>query len=142
MPAAPTLIKHSVTAATAAGMLDAAERAARNFGIAVTIAIVDESGILKAFRRMDGAAMLGVELAVDKGYTAVAFGIPTHEWFDLVKGEPPLLHGIIKTRRLIVFGGGYPIEVAGGIAGGIGVSGGSAEQDMAIARAALAVIAD
>lgn len=139
-PFAATLVKPSITAAAAAALLDAAEEAARRLGIAVTIAVVDEAGVLKAFRRMDGAAMLGVELAVDKAYTAVAFGIPTHAWFDLVKDEPPLLHGIVKTRRLIVFGGGYPLQVAAGVAGGIGISGGSAAQDMAIARAALAVL--
>jgi uncharacterized protein GlcG (DUF336 family) len=105
------------------------------------IAVCDSDGTLKAFSRMDGAPLLSVQIAQDKAYTAISFGgLATHEWFDFVKNDAPLLHGIIKTDRLIVFGGGYPITTDAGIIGGVGVSGGHYSQDMEVAQAALAVL--
>ena len=101
------------------------------------IAVCDSDGTLKAFSRMDRAPLLGVEIAQDKAYTAISFSMASHEWFEFVKNDPPLLHGIIKTDRLVVFGGGYPIQTGEGIIGGIGVSGGHYTDDMQVAEAAL-----
>ena len=137
---ATTMIKKSITQETAQKLIAAAEKAATEIGVPMCISIVDESGILKAFSRMDGAALLSVDISKDKAYTAVSFGIPTHAWFDFIKGDPPLLHGIIKTPRLVVFGGGYPIEVDKVVVGGIGISGGHYNQDMKVAEAALATL--
>jgi hypothetical protein len=64
----------------------------------------------------------------------------THAWFDFIKNDPPLLHGITHTPRLVVFGGGFPIHLEGEIVGAIGLSGGHYTQDMECARAALAAI--
>lgn len=117
-------------------VLDRSLAAARELGVAVCVAVTDRSGQLLSFARMDGAALLSVSIAQDKAYTVAAFGgLPTHEWFDLIAGEPALLHGIVKTDRLIVFAGGVPVRSAGALAGAVGVSGGSAEQDRAIAEA-------
>jgi uncharacterized protein GlcG (DUF336 family) len=135
-----TITKTSISAETAKILIDAGEAAAREIGVPMVIAIVDEAGVLKAFSRMDGAALLSVDIAQDKAYTSVSFGIATHEWFDFVKNDPPLLHGIVKTPRLVVFGGGYPVKVDGAVVGGIGVSGGHYEQDMKVAQAALAAL--
>ena len=138
---ARTLTKASITAEAAVEAIRAAEKKAVEIGVPMCIAVVDESGVLKAFSRMDGAALLSVDIAQDKAYTAVSFGIPTHGWFDFIKDDPPLLHGIVKTPRLIVFGGGYPISIDGAVVGGIGVSGGHYEQDMVVAQAGLAALA-
>jgi uncharacterized protein GlcG (DUF336 family) len=135
-----TVVRKSIASQSAAALISAGEAAARDLGVPMVIAIVDESGVLKAMSRMDGAALLSVGLAQDKAYTAVSFGIATHEWFEFVKNDPPLLHGIIKTPRLVVFGGGYPIKVDGQVVGGIGVSGGHYEQDMKVASVALAAL--
>jgi len=132
--------KRSISTEAATRLLDGAEQGARDKGVPMVIAIVDESGVLKAFRRMDGAALLSVDLAIDKAYTAVSFGIPSHAWHDFIKDDPPLLHGIVKTPRLVVFGGGYPVMEDGAVIGGIGVSGGHYEQDMAVAQAGLAAL--
>ena len=51
-----------------------------------------------------------------------------------------MLHGIVKTDRLIVFGGGVPIRCGGALAGAVGVSGGSSEQDRAVAEAGAGLI--
>lgn len=135
-----TVSRNSVTQEAADTLLASATAMAIEIGVPMVIAVVDESGILKAFRKMDGAPILSVEIAKDKAYTAVAFGMPTHRWFDFIKNDPPLLHGIVKAPRLVVFGGGYPVAVDGQIVGGIGVSGGHYEQDMKVAEAALAAL--
>lgn len=138
---ARTLTKNSISSEAAFEVLRAAEAKATAMGVPMVMAIVDESGILKAFTRMDGAPMLSVDLAKDKAYTAAAYGIATHVWFDFIKDDPPLLHGIVKTPRLVVFGGGYPIELDGSVVGAIGVSGGHYKQDMEVAEAGLAALA-
>src|SRR5215471_6053612 len=135
-----TFQKASITAEAAKRMIAAAEVKAAEMGRPMVIAIVDGDGNLKAFSRMDGAPLLSVQIAQDKAYTAVSFGMATHDWYDFVKNDAPLLHGIIKTDRLIVFGGGYPIQTEAGIIGGIGASGGHYSQDMEVAQAALAVL--
>lgn len=137
---ARTFTKGSITASAAAEVLRGAEAKAAEMGVPMVIAVADESGVLKAYARMDGAPLLSVELAQDKAYTAAAYGIATHTWHDFIKGDPPLLHGIVKTPRLIVFGGGYPIEIDGVVVGGVGVSGGHYEQDMEVAKAGLAAL--
>lgn len=135
-----TLTKASITQEAAKAVIAAAEAKAREMGVPMVIAVCDESGVLKAFSRMDGAALLSVDIAQDKAYTAVSFSMPTHAWFDFIKDDPPLLHGIVKTPRLVVFGGGYPITIDGQIVGGVGVSGGHYSQDMEVAQAGLAAL--
>jgi uncharacterized protein GlcG (DUF336 family) len=135
-----TLVKKSIDLATAEKAIAAAAKKASELGLKMCIAITDEAGDLKAFERMDGAPRLSIQIAEDKAYTAVSFGIATHAWWDFIKDDPPLLHGITHTPRLIVFGGGFPIVLQGEMVGGIGVSGGHYSQDMECARAALAAI--
>jgi uncharacterized protein GlcG (DUF336 family) len=138
---AKTITKTSITSEAAADVLRGAADKARAMGVPMVIAVVDESGVLKSFDRMDGAPLLSVEIAKDKAYTAAAFGMPTHAWFDFIKDDPPLLHGIVNTPRLVVFGGGYPIQIAGAVVGAVGVSGGHYSQDMEVAQAGLAALA-
>jgi uncharacterized protein GlcG (DUF336 family) len=133
-----TFQKSSITAEAAQRLITAAEAKAQEMGKPMCIAVCDSDGTLKAFSRMDGAPLLSVQIAQDKAYTAISFGgLASHEWFEFVKNDPPLLHGIIKTDRLVVFGGGYPIQTDEGIIGGIGVSGGHYTDDMQVAQAAL-----
>ena len=132
--------KATITSYAAQKMLDAAKAKAEEMGKPMVISVVDESGVLKAFERMDGAPLLSVEISQDKAYTAISFGLATHEWFDFIKNDPPLLHGIVKTDRLVVFGGGYPVFVDGELVAGIGVSGGHYSDDMQVAEAGLAAI--
>ncbi len=133
--------KATITSYAAQKMLDAARAKAVAMGKPMIISIVDDSGVLKAFERMDGAPLLSVGIAQDKAFTAVSFGLASHEWHEFIKNDPPLLHGIVKTDRLVVFGGGYPIFVEGELVGGIGVSGGHYSDDMEVAQAGLAAIA-
>ena len=82
-------------------------------GVPMNIAVCDESGVLKAFSRMDGAALLSVQIAQDKAYTAVGFGMPTDGWHEFIKDDPPLAAGAVGgIDRLVIFGGGFPIRSA------------------------------
>ena len=120
--------------------VSAAASKAAELKLRMCIAVTDDSGDLKAFRRMDGAPKLSIQISQDKAFTAASFSMATHSWFDFIKDDPPLLHGITHTPRLIVFGGGFPIVIGGEVVGAIGVSGGHYTQDMECARAALAAI--
>lgn len=137
-----TFDKKSITLATATLMIQAAVKKASEIGKPMIIAVCDESGVLKAYERMDGAALLSVGLAQDKAYTAVSFGMASHEWHEFIKNDPPLADGIVKTDRLVVFGGGYPIVIDGQVVGGIGVSGGHYSDDMQVAEAGLAALSN
>ena len=130
----------TITNEAAKALIEAAEQKAREIGVPMVIAICDEGGNLKSFSRMDGAALLSVGIAQDKAYTAVGFGLPTNGWYDFIKEDPPLLHGIVNYPRLIVFGGGYPLHVNTQVVGGIGVSGGHWSQDMEVAEAAIRAV--
>lgn len=136
-----TFQKPSISTDLAHRIVAAAEAKAAEMGIPFVIAVVDESGVLKAFSRMDGAALLSVQVAQDKAYTAVGFGMPTDAWHDFIKDDAPLAAGApTGIDRLVVFGGGYPIEVDGARVGAIGVSGAHYSQDMEVAKAGLAVL--
>jgi len=136
-----TFEKSSITSDLAHRIIAAAEAKAHEMGHPFVIAVVDDSGVLKAFSRMDGAALLSVQVAQDKAYTAVGFGIPTDGWHDFIKDDPPLALGAPSgIDRLVVFGGGYPISIGGKLVGAIGVSGGHYSQDMDVAQAGLTAI--
>lgn len=137
---ADALFVPTISLAAAERAVRAAVERATELGVAVVVAVADAAGELKAYARMDGAPLLSVRIAQDKAWTAAAFGLPTDAWWGLVKDEPPLLHGIVKTDRLIIFAGGLPLVVEGRVVGGIGVSGASGEQDRAIAEAGAAVV--
>jgi len=141
MPASACL--HSTTqrcitwqAAHAAAGAAAAQAAA--IGVSVNVALVDAAGGLAAFVRMPGAALHSVDIAIDKAYTAVSFGLATSQWHAVLAGHSPAVReGLVLRPRFVAFGGGLPIIEGGARIGAIGVSGGSEAQDEAIARAGL-----
>lgn len=132
----------TISLETARRAVAATLEAARERGIAVCVAVVDRAGHLLSFDRMDGAPLLCGQLAQDKAHTVAVFGLPTHEWWDLVRDEPALLHGLVKTERLVVFGGGVRIAAGDTLVGAIGVSGGSADEDRELADAGARACAD
>ena len=135
-----SIVKRSIDSATAEKAIEAAVRKAVDLKLKMSIAITDEAGDLKAFLRMDGAPKLTIQIAQDKAYTSAGYGLATHVWYDFIKDDPPLLHGITHTPRLVIFGGGYPIKEGDHVIGAIGLSGGHYSQDMECARAALEAI--
>lgn len=136
-----TYNKPTISSDLAHRVVAAAEAKAKEMGHPFVIAVCDESGVLKALSRMDGGALLSVQIAQDKAYTAVGFGLSTDGWHDFIKNDPPLALGAVGgIDRLVVFGGGYPIKIGDAVVGGIGVSGGHYTQDMEVAKAGLAVL--
>ena len=123
-------------------MIAAAREKAKEIGVPMVIAIVDGGGNLVAQVRMDDALLVSVDIALNKAYTAVALKMPTNELALLAQPEKPLF-GIHNADggRIVIFGGGFPLKSDGKIFGGIGVSGGSVEQDMECALAAVKLIA-
>ncbi|WP_324788428.1 heme-binding protein [Streptomyces sp. H51] len=131
----------TLTYAAALRVLAAAAEEAERLRVAVCVAVADGAGHPLAFGRMDGAPLMSARIAQDKAYTVAAFnGLPTHRWYDMISGEPALLHGIVHTERLVIFGGGVPVRADGDLLGAVGVSGGTAEQDRAIAEAGAAAL--
>jgi uncharacterized protein GlcG (DUF336 family) len=138
---ADTVNVATITTDAAHRMIAAAEAKATEMGVPMCIAVADPGGNLKAFSRMDGAALLSTQIAQDKAYTAVGFGMPTHGWHDFIKDDAPLAAGApTGIDRLVIFGGGYPITVDGTVVGAIGVSGGHYTQDQQVAEAGLAAL--
>jgi uncharacterized protein GlcG (DUF336 family) len=131
----------TVDLATALKMVAAAHVEAARRSILVSAAVVDAGGHLVAFGRMDGAEIAGPVLAVDKAYTAVANRVATSELATLAApgGELFGLHAN-GGGRFVIFGGGVPIVIEGGVVGGVGVSGASTVEDEACALAALAAL--
>ena len=124
----------------AALAVKAAVNKAEQLGIKVDAAVVDGSGNTLAYLHMPGAFFHSESLAVDKAYTAASFGFSTGEWLDRVGGDQRLLAGLLSRPRLVVLGGGLPVLHEGLCKGGVGVSGGSEEQDEICAKAAIAVL--
>jgi uncharacterized protein GlcG (DUF336 family) len=134
--------KHIITSELAQKMVDAAVAKARELGVSENVAILDDGGNLKAFRRMDGASMPTIEIAQKKAYTAL-FGVSTEDFFNFIQGDPSLLAGIPTLSRVAAWGGGFPIKMNREIVGAIGVSGAPVVQnDVDCARAALALVPD
>ncbi len=122
----------------ASKLIKAAKRRAAKIGVPMCVSITDESGNLIAFERMDGAKILSVSLSADKAFSAAISKRPTHEYNQLCQpGE--LVFGIHTSSggRFSTVGGGFPVFAGKSVIGGIGLSGGSAEQDMECAQAAL-----
>lgn len=131
-----------LTFAAAERVLDAAVAKAAEIGLAVCVNVCDPSGDPIVAGRMDGAPRLSAEIARNKAWTVASFGgMPTHVWWPAIENDPSLVHGITHTPRLVIFGGGVPVLVDGVVAGAVGVSGGSADQDREIAEAGAATLA-
>ena len=121
--------------------LEAAVDKAAALGVPVNVSVCDDGGHQVAFARMDGAPLLSADIAADKAFSVVAVsGRPTSRWFDLIKEEPALREGIVHRDRLVIFGGGVPLVVDGHLVGAVGVSGGTADQDVEIASAGAAAL--
>jgi uncharacterized protein GlcG (DUF336 family) len=120
-------------------IIDAAIEKAKKIGQPMNIAIVDGGANLAAFMRMDGAWIGSIDIAINKAFTAKAFDISTLELGgNSQPGEQ--FYGIHASNhgRVMIFAGGIPIKVNGQIVGAVGISGGSGEQDQAVAEAAVA----
>lgn len=128
-----------LSASDAQMLIDGAEAKAQELGVAMCIAVTDESGHLIAFKRMDGGKPLSTTLAQDKAHTA-AISHRTTQFYNERNVPGQLLFGIhtAAAGRFSTVGGGVNVEVDGRFVGAIGLSGGAPEQDIACAEAGVA----
>ncbi len=122
-------------------MAAAARVKAEEINVPIVFSVVDAGGNLTYFERMEDALIGSIDISVNKAYTANALKMSTDKVAGVVK-ETGSLYGLQWTNngRMVVFGGGYPLKHNGAVIGGIGVSGGSVDEDMIIAKSALAVL--
>jgi uncharacterized protein GlcG (DUF336 family) len=120
-------------------IIAAAETKALAIGQPMNIAVADAGGNLVAHVRMDGAWMGSIDISIKKAWTSRAFDIATK---DLAAHCQPgsQFFGIHASNdgRVMIFAGGIPLKKAGKVVGAIGVSGGSGDQDHAVAEAGAA----
>ena len=130
-----SIAKRSISAQGASKVLEAAHAKAKAMGVPMCISVTDEVGDLKAFIRMDGAIKVAVDISMNKAFTSASTGLATNQWYDFIKEDAPLLHGLTHTPRFVIFGGGVPLKEGDAVIGAIGVSGGHYTQDMEVAEA-------
>jgi uncharacterized protein GlcG (DUF336 family) len=120
-------------------VIAAAQKKAADIGQPMNIAVADAGGNLVAHVRMDNAWLGSIHISINKAFTARAFDITTK---DLAAEAQPgkQFYGIHASNdgRIMIFAGGIPLKRDGQVVGAIGVSGGSGDQDHAVAAAGAA----
>lgn len=117
-----------------------AMKRANQLGVAVNVSVVDASGLPLAFLRVNGAPLHSIAIAEDKARTAVSYGLETGAWDGELGGVARLWDSLVARPGFCALGGGYPIRIDGDLVGGIGVSGGTEEQDAECASAGLGAL--
>jgi uncharacterized protein GlcG (DUF336 family) len=129
----------TVTLEEAQSIIQAAQQKAQEIGQPMNIAVLDNGRELKAFARMEDAWLGSIEISIDKAFTAASFpDFNTQDLADVTQPGQPL-YGLETTRhgRFVNFAGGIPLTRNGEVAGAIGVSGGTVDQDQEVAEAGL-----
>ena len=135
-----TFSKRALSYEAANTMVAAAIAKAEELGCKQNVAVIDEGGNLKAFARMDGAVLLGVEGCQRKAFTAL-FGMGTQDLYQRIKDDPSLVVGLSHFSGATMVGGGLPVLLEGEVVGGIGVGGGTVDEDVACSQAGLDAVA-
>lgn len=130
-----------LTLADARTIIEAAESKAAEIGQPMNIAVADAGGNLIAHVRMDGAWMGSIDISINKAWTARAFDLATKDLAENAQSGDQFF-GIHASNngKVMIFAGGIPLARDGDIVGGIGVSGGTGEQDQAVAEAGAAAL--
>ena len=127
-----------LTLADARIVLEGAETKAKAIGVPMDIAAVDDGGHLLAFIRMDGARVTSIDVSINKAFTAACARRGTHEYAAIAgAGGPAFGMHTSNQGRFMIVGGGLPIFIGGMIAGGVGASSGSPEQDREVCQAGI-----
>jgi uncharacterized protein GlcG (DUF336 family) len=120
-------------------IIAAAEKKATEIGQPMNIAVADAGGNLVAHVRMDNAWIGSIDISIKKAYTSRAFNIATKDLAEHSQSGGQFF-GIHASNdgKIMIFAGGIPLKAKGKVVGAIGVSGGSGEQDHAVAQAGAA----
>lgn len=131
----------TITLADARRIIAAAEKKAEEIGQPMNIAIADAGGNLVAHVRMDGAWIGSIDISINKAFTARAFDITTKDLAaNSQSGDQFFGIHVSNHGRVMIFAGGIPLKKDGKVIGAIGVSGGSGDQDHAVAEAGAAAL--
>jgi uncharacterized protein GlcG (DUF336 family) len=123
----------------ARALVEGATEKSRAMGIPMCIAVCDESGHLIQFERMDGGKISSISIAIDKAFTGAVARRGTHVYNQLCQpGQPTFGIHITNGGHFSIIGGGLPVTVNGEIVGGIGISSGTAVEDLEVAESAVA----
>ena len=127
-----------LTLSDAKTILQGAEAKAVEIGVDMDVAVVDDGGHLLAFVRMDQARVTSIDVAINKAFTAACARRATHEYAKVAGAGGPAF-GIQSSNqgRFMIVGGGLPLFINGVIAGGVGCSSGTPEQDREVAQAGI-----
>ena len=114
---------------------------AKDIGVNMVLAVVDDGGNLVAFRRMEDSFLVSINVAQGKAFSAAALRMPTSTLQEAAQPGAEI-YGMqfANVGKIITFGGGYPLFMDGELIGGFGMSGGSAAEDMACAEYAISKI--
>ncbi len=116
---------------------DRVETQAREAKVPVAVCVIDVHGNLVLQHRMTGAPVFSLEISERKAYTSALVGLRTADILPLVQpGQPLFALGTVAGGRFCAMGGGVPLTREGAVVAGVGVSGGTVEQDTAIVEAA------
>jgi uncharacterized protein GlcG (DUF336 family) len=133
----------SLDLADARRLIAAGEKKAVELGIPYNIAVVDAGGGLIAHVRMDKAWLGSVDIAINKAWTARAFDTATDDLAKMTQsGQQGFGLNTTNNSRVVIFGGGIPVKSNGVVIGAVGASGGSVEEDIIVARAAVTGFVD
>ena len=128
----------TISDVTARRLIDGALVEAERESLAVTVVVVDESGVLKGLARMDGAALVSVETAINKAYAAAAIGMPPDDFYAAIESDGAAVAEFGTRPGLALIAGGVPVIVDGQPAGAIAVDGAmTGAEDRRIAEAAI-----
>lgn len=122
--------------ALAKKIIQKAQEKAAEIKVPMVVAIVDQGGALVACERQDNALLASIDLAINKAYSAAVLKQPTHILGELSQPGQSL-YGLQQQGKIVIFGGGFPLIAGAELRGAIGVSGGSVEEDMAVAQGGL-----
>lgn len=120
-------------------LCDAAKEKSRELGIDISFAIYDKNGLPRVYRRYGEALVLSITLVPGKAYTAAVTQCKTKDVAAASAEGRSLMAIQTNDPRITLVAGGYPIFAQGKIVGGIGVGGGTEEQDCKIAEYVVSV---
>ena len=119
-------------------LADRVEAEAAKVKIPVSVCVMDIHGNIVLLHRMNGAPAFSMELSERKAYTSALVGLRTIEILPMVQpGQPLYPLATVAGGKYCALGGGVPVKSEGAVIAGIGVSGGTVEQDISIVEAAL-----
>lgn len=126
--------------AKATRLIEEVEKCAKAMGKQAVIAVCNSEGNPIAVHVMDGAFLVSYDVAIKKAYTAVSVKMPTKDLYELVQ-PGQTFYGLQNVDKMVCFGGGVPLKVGDTIVGGLGISGGTGEEDHALCECGIRAFA-